>query len=164
MLYKLLRVSIFKDPRSSHQCSNNYRSLTIGTTISKIFDMILLQKHSQNLDTSDNQFGFKQNMSTSMCTFTLNETVSYYTKNGSSVYALFLDASKAFDRLNYIKLFEKLIAKGMCPVTVRALLNMYMSQKIQVKSSGMDSFLMPLEYLMVLDRVGFYLHCCSAFM
>ena len=101
--------------------------------------MILLQKHSQNLDTSDNQFGFKQKMSTSMCTFTLNETVSYYTKNGSSVYALFLDASKAFDRLNYIKLFEKLIAKGMCPVTVRVLLNMYMSQKIQVKWNGFIS-------------------------
>ena len=71
-----------------------------------------------------------------MCTFALNETVSYYTKNDSTVYALFLDASKAFDRLNYVKLFTKLLDKGMSPITIRLLLNMYISQKIQVKWNG----------------------------
>ena len=71
-----------------------------------------------------------------MSTFALNETISYYTKNGSQVYALFLDASKAFDRLNYIKLFNKLLDKNMCPITVRLLLNMYINQKIQVKWNG----------------------------
>ncbi|CAL4122699.1 unnamed protein product, partial [Meganyctiphanes norvegica] len=130
---------LIKDPRKSQQCSDNYRSLTIGSTMSKIFDMILLQKHNLNLGTSDNQFGFKENMSTSMCTMVLNETAAYYVKNGSPVYTLFLDASKAFDRLNYVKLFEKLIAKGMCPITVRYLLNMYMTQKIQVKWNGIIS-------------------------
>ena len=130
---------LIKDPRKTQQSSDNYRSLTIGTSMSKIFDMILLKKHNANLSTSDNQFGFKEHMSTNMCTFVLNETVTYYVKNGSPVYALFLDASKAFDRLNFVKLFEKLINKGMCPITVRFLLNMYMSQKIQVKWNGIIS-------------------------
>ena len=117
---------LIKDTRKSQQCSDNYRSLTIGSSISKIFDMILLKKHNTNLSTSNNQFGFKENMSTNMCTFVLNETVAYYVKNGSPVYTLFLDASKAFDRLHFVKLFEKLIDKGMCPITVRFLLNMYL--------------------------------------
>ena len=52
------------------------------------------------------------------------------------VYALFLDASKAFDRLNYIKLFQKLLDKKMCPITIRLLLNKYLNQKIQVKWNG----------------------------
>ena len=130
---------LIKDARKSQQCSDNYRSLTIGSTMSKIFDMILLKKHNAKLSTSNNQFGFKQNMSTNMCTFALNETVTYYVKNGSPVYALFLDASKAFDRLNFVKLFEKLISKSMCPVTVRLLLNIYLSQKIQVKWNGIIS-------------------------
>ena len=56
-----------------------------------------------------------------MCTFALNETISYYMNNESRVYALFLDASKAFDRLNYVKLFNKLIDKKMCPITIRLL-------------------------------------------
>ena len=130
---------LIKDPRKTKQCSDNYRSLTIGTSISKIFDMILLKKHRENLSTGDNQFGFKEKSSTNMCTFVLNETVAYYVRNGSPVYSLFLDASKAFDRLNFVKLFEKLINKGMCPVTVRFLLNMYMLQKIQVKWNGIIS-------------------------
>ena len=106
--------------------------------MSKIFDMILLKKHNANLSTCDNQFGFKEHMSTNMCTFVLNETVTYYVKNGSPVYALFLDACKAFNRLNFVKLFEKLINKDMCPITVRFLLNMYMSQKCRL--NGMVLF------------------------
>lgn len=127
---------LIKDSRKSQQDSDNYRSLTIGTCISKIFDVIIMNKHSSIFHTSDNQFGFKEKLSTNMCTFALNETISYYTKNGSKVYALFLDASKAFDRLNYVKLFNKLLHKKMCPITIRLLLNMYLNQKIQVKWNG----------------------------
>ena len=50
-----------------------------------------------------------------------------------SIHQLLLDASKAFDRVNFIKLFEKMLKKGMCPLTVRLLLNMYTEQKLQVK-------------------------------
>ena len=39
--------------------------------------------------------------------------------NGSSVHVLLIDASKAFDRVNYCLLFKKLIDKGMCPLIVR---------------------------------------------
>ena len=124
---------LIKDSRKSQQISDNYRSLTIGTCISKIFDTIIKAKHSDIFKTSDNQFGFKENLSTNMCTFALNETISYYTKNGSQTYALFLDASKAFDRLNYVKLFKKLMKKKMCPMAIRLLLNMYLNQKIMVK-------------------------------
>ena len=50
-----------------------------------------------------------------------------------NVHVLLLDASKAFDRVNYVKLFNKMLSKGMCPLTVRLLLNMYTQQKLQVK-------------------------------
>ena len=53
---------------------------------------------------------------------------------------LFLDTSKAFDRGDYVKLFDKLISKGMCPITVRPLLNMYLNQKLKVK---WNNFLSP---------------------
>lgn len=127
---------LIKDSRKSKQDSDNYRSLTIGTCISKKIDTIIMSKHSSIFHTSNNQFGFKEKLSTNMCTFAVNETISYYTKNGSPVYALFLDASKSFDRLNYVKLFNKLLNKKMCPITVRLLLNMYLNQKIQVKWNG----------------------------
>ena len=66
-------------------------------------------------------------------TFAVVETIEYYKKNGSDVHVLLLDASKAFDRVNYIKLFEKMLKKGVCPLTVRLLLNMYTEQKFPFK-------------------------------
>ncbi len=48
-----------------------------------------------SLCTSDLQF--------SLCTSMVQETVSYYVHNGTNVYGLLLDASKAFDRVNYCK-------------------------------------------------------------
>ncbi len=47
--------------------------------------------------------------------------------NGSNVYGLMLDASKAFDHYNYCKLFRMLLKK-MCPFFCRLLLNMYLNK------------------------------------
>ena len=50
---------------------------------------------------------------------------TYYLNNGSTVHVLLLDASKAFERINYGMLFQKLIDKGMCPLVVRLFLHLY---------------------------------------
>merc|ERR1712179_845915 len=124
---------LIKNSRGKKHCSDNYRALTIGTGLSKLLDIIIKNKQTDALKTSDLQFGFKEKSSTSMCTFAALETIEYYKSNGSDVHVLLLDASKAFDRVTFIKLFEKMLKKGMCPLTVRLLLNMYTEQKLQVK-------------------------------
>ena len=129
-------IPLIKDKRGNNQSSDNYRALTIGTGLSKLLEIVILRRQTDALKTSELQFGFKSNSSTTMCTFMVLETISYYKNRGSNVHMLLLDASKAFDRVNYIKLFNKLIEKGMCPLTVRLLLNMYTNQKLQVKWNG----------------------------
>ena len=126
-------IPLIKDGRLSKQCSDNYRALTIGTGLSKLLETVILNKQTEALKTSDLQFGFKEKSSTTMCTFMVLETIEYYKSKGSNVHVMLLDASKAFDRVNYIKLFDKLLRKGMCPLTVRLLLSMYTNQKLQVK-------------------------------
>ena len=44
-----------------------------------------------------------------------------------------LDASKAFDKVNLLVLFNKLYKKHLCPLTLRLLLNSYYSQKIRIR-------------------------------
>ena len=53
-----------------------------------------------------------------------------------------LDASKAFDRVNYLKLFTMLIDKGLCMLLVRTLLFMYINQLVSIKwgNSGSSKF------------------------
>ena len=48
-------------------------------------------------------------------------TISYYNANGSNVYALMLDASKAFDRVKFSKLFRILLNRQMSPLVLRLL-------------------------------------------
>ena len=126
-------IPLIKDGRMSKQCSDNYRALTIGTGLSKLLETVIMNKQTDALKTSDLQFGFKEKSSTTMCTFMVLETIEYYKSKGSNVHVMLLDASKAFDRVNYIKLFDKLLRKGMCPLTVRLLLSMYTNQKLQEK-------------------------------
>ena len=62
----------------------------------------------QYLHAYDHQFRFKKQYSTDMCIFTAKSVFKYYTKQKSSVYACFLDAAKAFDRVSHWTLFSKL--------------------------------------------------------
>ena len=49
------------------------------------------------------------------------------------MYGLALDASKAFDRVEFHKLFECLLKRNVNLVVVRFLLNMYLNQNVRVK-------------------------------
>ncbi len=57
-----------------------------------------------------------------------NEIISYYNFNRSNVYTALLDATKAFDRVNYCKLFRKLLYRHMSPLVLRLLLYMYTNE------------------------------------
>ena len=52
--------------------------------------------------------------STTQCTATIDEVVNYYKNRNSSVYVLILDASHAFDRVNYKSHFCTLLNRGLC--------------------------------------------------
>ena len=69
-------------------------------------DWIILLKEHKSLSNSPLQFGFKKGLSTTQCTHSLLEILDYYNYNTSDVFALMLDASKAFDRVRYCKLFN----------------------------------------------------------
>lgn len=128
-----------KNKRKSPTDSENYRGITLSSIFGKVLDHILLAKHKNVFSSCDLQFGFKKKSSTTQCTFVLNETVQYYTSRGSGVYSMFLDASKAFDRVHYIKMFKLLLKKGCCPITARFLAIMYTNQEVNVSWNGSRS-------------------------
>ena len=89
-------------------CSDNYRAITLNSISCKVFDWIVLLKENKILRSSDLQFGFKEHASTTQCTFAMNEVISYHNSKGSDVFVVFLDATKAFDHIDFCKLFRKL--------------------------------------------------------
>ena len=113
-------VSIPKDKRGNLQSSDNYRGISLSNALCKVVDLWVLSKCSHLLLSSDMQYAFKINHYTVMCTTMLKEIISYYNSNHSDVYACLVDASKAYDKLNFGKLFQILIDRGIPNLIIRS--------------------------------------------
>ena len=85
------------------------------------------------------QFGFKENHSTTMCTVILREVIQNYIEGHSNVYCCLLDASKAFDKVHYGKLFTILLARNVSPHVIRLLIDSYVRQQACVSWNGFKS-------------------------
>ena len=109
-------IPIHKGSKANFSDSEKFRSIAISSLLGNILDHIIFERQSKSLTTSNYQFGFKANSSTVLCSTMVNETVQYYTENGGKlVYVLLLDALKAFDKVAFNELFNKLRDCSMCP-------------------------------------------------
>ena len=124
---------IVKNKQKSASDSNNYRGIALTSVISKLVDIIIIDKQPIFSKSSDLQFGFKDKSSTTQCTFVMNEVIEYYLRNGGQVYTTFLDASKAFDCVKFSKLFKLLLDRDICPLIARFLAYCYTHQTGNVK-------------------------------
>ena len=113
--------------------SSNYRPIALATIISKVFESVLLLKCEDYLFTSSNQFGYKKGHRTDLCIYALKEFIEYYKKKSTSVYIRMLVASKAFGRVNFWLLSDKLIARSVPLFIVRILAVWYTHQKMCIR-------------------------------
>ena len=72
-----------------------------------------------SLSTDVLQFGFKKNSSTVIFTSILFDTIEYYNENNTDCYLLLHDASKALDRVKYVKLFKMLKDRNVCHYSIQ---------------------------------------------
>ena len=132
-------VPIPKGKRLNVQKSDNFRGICLQSILCKILDLCILSKNKNGLQSSDMQFGFKDGLSTGMATAVVTETLDYYLDNNGCVYMLALDASKAFDRVEFTALFEKLLNRDINPLFIRLLYNMYVNQELRVRFNSKTS-------------------------
>ena len=105
----------------------------------KLFDIIILEKFQSELICNKNQFSFTQGSSTTSWSFILQEIITYHNEHNTGLFCVTLDASKAFDKVRFDKLFLKLIDRNLCPVVLILLLYMYTHQSLNVKWNNSPS-------------------------
>ena len=110
----------------------SYRPITLSSLFGKMFDLIELNRYFDAFYFSDLQFGFKRLHSANHCTFVAKEVISYYINSGSNVYACALDTQKAFDRVDLVKLFRKLLQRPISALIVRILFHLYFNIKLRI--------------------------------
>ena len=124
---------LVKNRTEDNSRSENYRPIAIATAISKLIEFLILNRLEGYLNSSDNQFGFKRDVSTELCIFSLKEVISYYLSKNTPVFTCFLDVKSAYDRVSYWRVFNKLLERKVPLYIVRFLAFWFQEQKIFIK-------------------------------
>ena len=123
--------------------AKNYRGITISNILSKIYSQILLNRLNKWTDKYDilckNQFGFQKGKSTTDCIFILHSIISKVLNSKEKLYCVFIDFEKAFDKIDRITLWQKLIQANVSSKIVKSLKAMYSVVKACIKYKGRRS-------------------------
>ena len=107
----------------------------------KIFDSILnsrLYFKNEALQIDDPcQFGFTPNTSTTDCVFVLDTAIKSQQLKREPIYLCFVDFTKAFDYINRLALYHKLINQNIGDQLLRIIMSMYDKSSARVCHSGL---------------------------
>ena len=131
---------IFKNKGDTRDPSN-YRGITSLSCLGKLFTSCIntrLTSYSKSCDIIGNeQAGFKQGFSTTDHIFSLKTLiVMLYLLY---LYCCFVDYSKAFDTVNRVALWSKLLEKGIGGKLIKSIYSMYNNAKSCISMSGKTS-------------------------
>ena len=131
-------VPLVKNRNASKAKSDNYRLIAISSIMLKILDHAVLSICDSDLQPSHHQLGFQKGLSTTLCTWLVQETVNYFRNRGSPVYLCCMDLTKAFDNVKLSLLFQKLKNK-VPPILIRILIHSYINQECFISWNGVKS-------------------------
>ena len=75
--------------------------------------------------------------------FAFKELLRFYTKHGSAIHVAFLDAAKAFDRVNRQKLITKLTQRDVPKYLLRVICNKFNNRSVCVRWGSIYSEFFP---------------------
>jgi len=129
-----LTIPLVKDGNVKTVMSvENFRGITVSPVISKLFEHLLLRLFSSYFVSNEAQFGFKKGLGCAHAIFSVKQIVDYYVRGGSTMNICTLDISKAFDKLNFNILIQKLMNRNVPRCIIKLLFVWFTNSYIRVK-------------------------------
>lgn len=139
--WKVSKIVMIHKPNKHTHLLDSYRPISLLSCVSKVAERIIYSKFLPIVNKlnfiPNEQHGFRQNHSTTHQTTRLTESVINNFNRGLLTGMVFLDASKAFDKIWHAGLIYKLI-KFKIPLSYIKLLNSYLSNRkyqVSIKDS-----------------------------
>ena len=95
--------------------------------------------YKEELQFSDMQNRYNEGHSIIPCCLIYKEVISYYIDSEGILYSCLLDASKAFGRVHFGKLFELLLKNTISIFIIRLIFDSYLRQEIFIMCDGIKS-------------------------
>lgn len=127
-------------PKGNADNKDDYRGITVGVALSKLYSMVLLQRldawAEANGMRARGQAGFRSGRGTPDNAFVLNHVIEKYKAAKKPVYAAFIDFRKAYDCVDRALLWRCLRSLGLHGRILESLIEMYTDVKICVRVGG----------------------------
>ena len=131
-----LVVPIYKKGDANE--TNNYRGITLISCFAKVFTSVINSRlkawQYEHESSTDAQFGFKSNHSTTDAIFILKYLIDRQLSSKKKLYCAFIDLKKAFDSVSRTALRYKLIKSGIDGKLLNLIRSLYEKIKLRVKN------------------------------
>ena len=126
-------ILLFKGGHKSKQELKNYRPISLGNTIGKVFCSIINERIKEACERSgligEEQNGFRKDRRGEDNVFVLRELIEAYSRQKKILYLAFLDIEKAYDKVNRRTLVSLLGHVGLHPKLTKLIEGMYANTK-----------------------------------
>ena len=117
-------IPLIKSHNKPLNSGNNYHGISLLPIITKILELIILERCPVMTKHINSQFGFTAASST-LHAEVIRDTLRYYNNNDTHIYMCKLDAEKTFDCCNWFTLFSKLAEKDIPTSIITFLIKLY---------------------------------------
>ena len=119
---------------------DNYRGITLLSTLGKLFTSALNSRLGVFLEDYgvliEEQAGFRAGYSTVDHIFALDVIIRLYLHKGKKLYCAFIDYRKAFDSIDRVLLWQKLLSQNIGGKFMNIVYNMYEGAKSKIRHVG----------------------------
>ena len=130
-------ITLFK--KGDRLCCGNYRGISVMDTLAKIYDSVLNDRLRKWLRVDVAQAGAQKHRSCTEHILALRLLMDYCFGKKRTLYVVFVDFQKAYDKVPRHKLIECLKERGCGKVMIQALRNLYQNTSMLLNDMKIDS-------------------------